>query len=166
MSMTSREAYAAMLKDVISPRLRAAGFKGSSGSYVWPSDTHWIQVGFQKMTGFDPVVRFTVNLTVISKPDWETIRHRYPGTGARPAPTASFSAEDSHWWDRLTGYVPEQDLREDGEWWRVSTETDIATLGDEVADLIATYGLPVLLHRAAHDAASSPGARAASSRVR
>jgi hypothetical protein len=118
--MTTREAYAAMLKDVISPRLRTAGFKGSSGSYVWPSETHWIQVGFQKMTGFDPVVRFTVNLTVISKPEWETLRHRYPGTGARPAPTHSFSTEDSHWWDRLTSYVPEHDFPEEDGWWRVN----------------------------------------------
>jgi hypothetical protein len=140
--VTGKEAYAAMLRDVISPRLRAVGFTGSSGSYVWPSETHWIQVGFQKSrSGTVDDVKFTVNLTVMSKVDWELVRGSYSGSGARPAPTANYA---EGWWDRLGKYTP----RHGDKWWKVNARTDVATLGKEVSDLVATYGLPVLLDHA------------------
>jgi hypothetical protein len=36
-----------MLRDFVSPAMRAEGFRGSSGNYELCSETHWALIGFQ-----------------------------------------------------------------------------------------------------------------------
>jgi Domain of unknown function (DUF4304) len=139
---SGKAVYAEMLKRVISPRLRALGFTGSAGSYRWPSETHWAQIGFQKSrSGTAEDVRFTCNVSVLEKREWDAMRRAYPGARGRPAPNTRYQAP--HWSERI-GFVAgaQKDL-----WWRVDRRTDIVSLGDDVVSLIERYGLPALRSR-------------------
>jgi hypothetical protein len=137
--MTGKTAYAAMLKTVISPGLRRLGFTGSGGRYVWPSETHWAQIGFQKtMFGTEAVVSFTFNISIVSKTDWETMKARWSNTAERPAPTVGYG--EPHDWRRIGQLIPPfNDL-----WWDVTATTDITDLGDNVVALVEEYALPAI----------------------
>jgi hypothetical protein len=138
-SPSPQAAYVAMMVTAFVPALRAAGLRGSNGRFELPSDRYWAQLGFQKSSSSGPdEVRFTVNLSVISRAEWDLQRADKPYLGMRPTPTAHYGpwAEQARI-GRLTPAGADK-------WWRIIRGVDIEPVqADTLADLI-TYAVPWL----------------------
>src|SRR4051794_41008620 len=86
-----RDVYAEMMKGTFAPALRAAGLRGSSGRFALPSDLNWAQLGFQKSAyNSGDEVRFTVNLSVISRGEWESQRATKTYLGKEPSANTKY----------------------------------------------------------------------------
>ena len=87
-SRSPQEVYAEWMKGTFGPALRGAGLRGSGGRFELPSDIFWAQLGFQKSAYSDgQEVRFTVNLSVIRRDEWEVQASSAPHLGQRPSPS-------------------------------------------------------------------------------
>ena len=61
--------------------------RGRAGSSVLPDDLDWSMLGFQTSTGStSDVAKFTINLMVVGKGDWERARETHPWYTLRPSP--------------------------------------------------------------------------------
>lgn len=133
-----------MLKETISPGLRSLGFTGSGGRYLLPSETHWARIGFQKSAyGPEQQVRFTFNISVVSKADWQRIRANYDKLAnlEKPSPTVGHGPRGTFHWERIGLLMPEQrDL-----WWNVDSTTDTHALGRVVISHVEAFALPAIL---------------------
>lgn len=135
--MTSaQDEFKRMLRGDIAPALRQLGMKGSGRNYVLPNPDHHLLVGFQgdRYNTADDV-RFTVNLAVISKHDWEQGWQPWWGK-----PSATMQGPVGTYL-RLGLFMPEQD----DVWWELSPGTDVAALAAEVVQAIQQFGIPGLL---------------------
>lgn len=131
--------YADFIKDIVSPRLRAAGLVGSGGRYSLKSETHWALIGFQKSWYSDKnEVRFTVNLLVVRRDEWTDLHERMPHLGATPSALISYGPPVRS--ARIGKLV---DDHED-KWWRVNSSQNMDLLAAEVLDNIVAAGLPWL----------------------
>jgi hypothetical protein len=138
-SVTAQESFRAMLKDHVSPALRAQGFQGSGGTYVRPSDSHWVLLGFQRSTSSDAsAVKFTVNCKVVRRDVWDEMRQQVSYLGDKPTPTMSAGPFE---WDRRLGELMPQG---DDTWWWLRPEDDTARLAAEVIAAIQAYALPAM----------------------
>src|SRR5215203_3046681 len=83
---TAQAVFKTMLRDQVAPRLRELGFEGSRQNFSLPSETHYALLAFQKSDFSDKsAVRFTVNLTVVGREDWEQgSRRAWPDQPLRP----------------------------------------------------------------------------------
>ncbi|KTR94208.1 hypothetical protein NS220_09985 [Microbacterium testaceum] len=139
----AQDLYAAMIKDTISPALRAEGLIGSGGRYSVRSDTHWALVGFQKSAYSDRrEIQFTVNLMVVRRDEWL----------AQAAEDSSFPVKPS----ASLGYgsvMPKRigSLVGDGadKWWRLFGGQDVDLLAADVLTDLRDAGLPWLRERVA-----------------
>lgn len=89
------------MRDNITPALRSFGATGSGHSFALPSERALMRIFFQRRTMTDGEVRFTVNLFVADKDDWEAFRAQHPEV---PRPTGSRSIRRRSRmvsWDRL-----------------------------------------------------------------
>lgn len=139
--MTAQEAYKAMIRDRLSPRLRALGFKGSGGSYEWPSQTHWIILGVQasQFSSADGV-KFTLNCQVVRRDVWEEARRERSFLGPRPKPNTI--AGNFVWHARIGSLMP----RGEDRWWWLRPSDDVETLTDEVVAAVQDSVVPAI-HR-------------------
>jgi hypothetical protein len=125
-----------MIRDVVSPAMRALGFKGSGGSYVLPAPGAWVIVGFQRSVhDRRDEVSFTVNLTVASKTAWEAGRAEQPYLPERPAPNMRYGP--ATWQRRLGSLMPAGADR----WWTITVETDVRGVGEDVVGALRDHGL-------------------------
>lgn len=86
-----QDVYADLMKTVFAPALRGAGLRGSNGRFELPSDLYWAQLGFQKSVySCADEVRFTVNISVISRAEWASQSAAKPYLGKRPRPSAHY----------------------------------------------------------------------------
>lgn len=138
---TAQVIYGELVKDTLSPALRALGFTGSGGTYALKSQTHWAQLGLQKSSYSDRAeVRFTANLSVVSKADWDAFRAKHPAMPAKPAASMGYGAPVDD--GRLGTIAGGED-----KWWIVKPTGDHeAVVADFVADLTC-HGLPWLQAR-------------------
>ena len=136
---TAQDTYAAMLKTLIAPGLRAVGFKGSGQNYRLPSDDYWAMLGFQKSTSSDAShVRFTGNVVVVSRSGWDAIRAESPHLPERPTATTYWGT--FVWQKRIGELLPGgEDL-----WWEVEAGSDAAELADAIVWAIRDYVLPAM----------------------
>ncbi len=127
------------MRDHIAPELRELGFKGSGGSFVLDDPEHWATIGFQRDRYSDRVeVRFTVNLQVVSRSDWQAARSQRGYLPERPAANTTYGR--LVWWQRLGELLPVgRDV-----WWKVGPGTDLPALASEVLAAIRDYGLPAM----------------------
>ena len=147
----ARGAYEAMIRDVISPAMRALGFKGSGGSYVLPVASAWVLVGFQRSVHDDrELVEFTVNLTVASKRAWEAVRLERPYLSERPAPNTRYGPPT---WQRRLGALMSAQT---DVWWRVTAVIDTSRVGDDVIVALRDFGLPKMMEEANRISADAP----------
>jgi hypothetical protein len=138
---TAQTIYAAMLRTVVAPRLRALGFKGSGSSYVLPDDDWWLIVAFQKNRYSGPEwVSFTVNLTVANKAAWAADREMELTLPIHPSGNTSylFGTEKLI---RLGNLMPP---RGEDRWWEVgpSNSSELAAL--QVGNAIERLAIPWL----------------------
>lgn len=136
------DSYARLIKSHVSPALREVGLTGSSGQYALTSATHWAMVGFQKSAHNSPTeARFTINLLAVPRPAWEAMRGRRPSLPARPLANGVYG-EPVH-------AVRIGHLIGDGHdtWWRITSQSDAATVVDDALATLVDVGLPWLRAR-------------------
>lgn len=173
MSETAQDAYKRLLRDLMAPGLRAQGLRASGQAFVLPHPTYWAQVGFQKsMSSRRDAVKFTVNLNVTSKEQWDADRREHSYLKDTPPPGMDRAAWDAR---RLEeSYYPARpsvNTREGGlsqrigqlipsvasdHWWILT----VSNAGEVVADALSAvidYGLPWLYHRIEVGTANSQG---------
>jgi hypothetical protein len=86
---TALDIFRLMMREEIAPGIRRMGFKGSGQSFILPSETHWVLLGFQKSTTSNAnAVRFTVNVTAASRRAWTQARSEHSYLGERRARTS------------------------------------------------------------------------------
>lgn len=142
-SRSPQEVYAEWMKATFGPALRGAGLRGSGGRFELPSDVFWAQLGFQKSAYSDgQEVRFTVNLSVIRRDEWEAQAASAPHLGQRPSPSTHYGA----WADqvRLGRLTPEGE----DKWWRIVRGVESSEVRDDAVHDLLTYGVPWLRGRA------------------
>ena len=137
-----------MLRDELAPRLRQLGFKGSGQAFSLPDVERWITIGFQKSAWSDAdSVRFTVNVTVANKAEWERMRQERTHLPAKPAPNRFYG---SFVWQKRIGH-----LLPGGEdqWWEVASDSSEAPkVAAAVAAAIRDHVLPAIHAHLAGDA--------------
>jgi hypothetical protein len=140
--MTSQQMYAVLMKTVFAPALRDVGLHGSGGRFELPSETQYAQLGFQKSAYSDrDEVRFTVNLSIISRDEWDAQVAVKPYLGRLPSPNTTYGT----WADQERIGK----LRPDGndKWWRIMRGTDAGAARDDALFDLLTYGVPWLKAR-------------------
>jgi uncharacterized protein DUF4304 len=112
------------------------GLTGSSGNFVLPDPDHYLLVSFQRSRSNTAVaVRFTVNLTVMSRKAWE---QRWQPWWGKPSATAQGPLGT---YMRLGELMPQHD----DVWWELASGTDTAALAAEVVQAVVQFGLPGLV---------------------
>jgi hypothetical protein len=144
----AQEAYAAMHRNEVAPRLRELGFKGSAGMYVLPDDEWWRVVAFKKdRYSTRDWVRFTVNLALTAKDEWAEQGTRRD----RPRRHPSGAIELVGYHSRIGNQMPP---RGEDRWWEIGVDrlvkaaappTSPDLVGREVVAAITGFGVPWLL---------------------
>ena len=107
---TALDIFRLMMREEIAPGIRRMGFKGSGQSFILPSETHWVLLGFQKSTTSNAnAVRFTVNVTAASRRAWTQARSEHSYLGG--APSANISYGDFAWERRIGQLIPTDGTR-------------------------------------------------------
>jgi hypothetical protein len=136
---TAQDTYREMMKAQVAPALRALGFKGSGQKYELSSPDHWAMLGFQKSAWSDAsALRFTVNVLVVSRADWETARTQRSYVPARPIANRLWG--DFVWQRRIGTLLPgHEDF-----WWEFDANSKTADLAAEVVSAIEEFALPAI----------------------
>lgn len=141
-----QQVYDQLMKYSFAPALREAGMKGTGGRFELPSDTHWLLLGFQKSTFSDSdAVKFTVNLSAISRQTWTEHAATSPHLGEQPKPSTFYGS----WAEqiRIGKLTPTgEDL-----WWTLARGEDPSTLVDNVVPVLLEVAVPWLTARATSD---------------
>lgn len=146
----AQEAFRAMLRDQVAPRLRSLGFKGSGQTFRLPSETHWALLGFQKSAWSDADrVSFYVNLTAVGRDDWAKGREAWPSLpdhpganwGLPPMIEAAFAGK--YWHSRLGPLIPGGLDRA----WVVSAGEDTHEVARAVVAHIEEFAVPAMRDR-------------------
>jgi hypothetical protein len=141
--MTAQEAFASMMRDRVVPALLKLGVRGSGQSFSIPSETHWALIGFQKSASSNAQnVRFTVNLTVVSREEWAEVFAKHPSFGAKPKPNVRGLGG---WNERIGALLPEGADR----WWQVEPDRPTEQVSVEVVAAISDLALPEMQRRMA-----------------
>jgi hypothetical protein len=127
------------LKERIAPSLRAEGFKGSGQKFQLPVPGWWALLEFQRARfGTVDDVLVTVNVLACSHETWEQARREQPAIGDRPIGYAMYP--DRVWCSRIGSLMPAGT----DHWWRVTPDTDLDGLADEMLDAITRYAIPAI----------------------
>jgi len=137
--MTAQQMYTDLMKRSFGPALRALGLKGSSGRFELPSERYWSLLGFQKSAFSDSdSLKFTVNLSVISRDAWAEQASSDPQLGKKPAPSVFYGS----WAEqvRIGRLTPsKEDL-----WWWLRRGEDPRLVADEVVTTLVDIAVPWL----------------------
>jgi hypothetical protein len=133
--MRAQEAFKMMMREQVAPALRQLGFKGSGQAFTLPSDEYWALAGFQKSVSSNAQhVRFTVNLTVVSRQEWAEIFAKHPTFGAKP----KANVHGGGWHARIGQLLADSS----DHWWWVEPDRPTEAVGREAIAAIRDYGLP------------------------
>ena len=136
-----QETFKNFLREMIAPRLRQAGLKGSGQNYSLKSGSHWALISFQKSAYSDSEnLKFTINIFVVAKEEWESARNEYSYFPAKP--TASV-----HWsigWHQRIGYL--LPINSD-YWWTLDENTNLNQLSQQIIDVICNRAIPIMLDK-------------------
>jgi hypothetical protein len=138
-SPSPQDVYAAFMKTAFAPALRDAGLRGSNGRFELPSETYWAQLGFQKSAYSDGhELRFTVNLSVIRREEWDAQAATKSYLGKRPTPSTLYG----NWADQVRIGM----LTPGGgdHWWRIVRGMDAEAVRDDALSELLSYGVPWL----------------------
>jgi hypothetical protein len=143
---TALDIFRLMMRDEIAPELRRMGFKGSGQSFILPSETHWVLLGFQKSrVSYAEFVLFTVNVTAVSKRAWVEARSERSYLSERPSPNSNYGPWA--WQQRIGHLLPD---RQD-KWWTIDTRASAESVRIEVLDAIRTYALTAIEQQMAQE---------------
>jgi hypothetical protein len=137
---TTQQMYDDLMRDSFAPALRAAGLKGSGGRFELPSEKYWSQLGFQKSAYSDSdALKFTVNLSVISREVWAEQVLEEPYLGKKPKPSTFYGS----WAEqiRIGRLTPSgEDL-----WWSLNRGDDPSQLAEQVLSTLLDLAVPWLV---------------------
>ncbi len=139
MTETVQDVFKELLRDRIAPALRDLGFKGSGQKFSLPTEGFWASLAFQKSQWSDAAsLEFTINLTVVGKTVWETLREERSYLPASPSGNTRFG--QGVWQSRIGKLMPGGlDY-----WWKLELSTDPETLAAEVLASISGFALPAM----------------------
>jgi hypothetical protein len=101
------------------------------------SETHWPLLGFPKSAYSDrSEVRFTVNLLVVRRDEWEELVARAPHYGPNPTPTITYPAPVRH---ARVGQLAEDPA---DKWWRIYPRQDLDLLMSDLQGDLLGSALP------------------------
>ena len=140
MAENAQAAYADVVAHRITPRLRAAGFRGTAGNWTLKaSNGDMAIVNLQKSRwNTADEVGFTVNLAIVPAPWFEWMQKQN-----RLSPTAKPREYHGLWRDRLR---PADGQSRDGQFWVVRDERSATACAENVMTQLETAGIPRLLH--------------------
>jgi len=134
----------ATLRDRIGPELRASGLRGSGQNWSLPHTAKdYALLSFQRSTYSDATeARFTVNLRVTRRLEWEAAVARSPWLGTRPKATS----HGGPGWQERIGSLLDPGI---DRWWVLRTPDDVPGVVDDVLHLVHAVALPHLTTRLA-----------------
>ena len=140
--MSAQETLARMLREEVAPELRRWGMRGSGRNFELPDPRAFLLVGIQSSTSSTAdEVRFTVNLAVIDRAQWDA--ERAPWWPERPTATSGLGIR----WSRRLPFLLAEYARD--HWWTVRANEDTAAIAGEVLAALRDHGLPEVRRRAA-----------------
>lgn len=135
--VTAQSLYDALVKEHLSPGLRALGFKGSSGRYALAGVPPFALLGLQKSSYSDAAeVQFTANLMVVSEDAWQASRSQRPHYPKRPSPGTLYG--DSVPQARIGSLTPSGE----DKWWRVTSPELLSEVARDFLNDVEAYGVP------------------------
>jgi hypothetical protein len=139
---TAQAALKRMVRDELGPRLRALGFKGSSGVYLLSDPDNFAQLGVQGWRyNSASEARFTVNVSVISRSAWQMYRENNPWVREdKPSANAHYGP-DGPWVERL-GWLIDGGIGD--KWWSVFNSQPVAPIAEEVARAVERWAIPAI----------------------
>lgn len=132
------------LRDDIAPVLREMGFKGSGRRYTLPHSDRYAVVAFQtQRTKLTDRVKFTVNVTVVPKADWEAARAADPSLPEVPSAVVSHGPGSGVWHRRVGALVDGHE-----RWWTMHESGSKRELvAREVLSSISGVVIPAMVER-------------------
>ena len=132
----------AMIRDQVGPRLRELGLKGGGRNWEYPSDSHWVLLGFQgSQYNSSKTGRYTINLTVCSRHTWSEACAQRSYLPSKPKANVGYGT--FCWRRRIGQLMPEpQD-----KWWEISADGSSHEVASEMLDAIEHLGLPSCLEQ-------------------
>lgn len=137
--MTAQDAFKRMMSDSVIPLLRSHRYRGSGQRFWLPSESHHAGLGVQKRLGSTrQAVRFTANLVVVGRGEWEDFLIEHPYHPERPSPNTF--APPPAIWKRLGEVMP------DGRdtWWTISEGDGEDQSASEFTEAIAAFAIPFI----------------------
>ena len=137
---TAQGLFKVAVKEHLGPGLRDLGFKGSGQAFTMPSETHFVMLGLQKSTSSSAdLVRFTINVSVISRQIWAQVREERSHLPATPSPNTFYG--DFAWQERIGTLLDGTD-----RWWTIRTEKDARSVAEAVLDAVRRAAVPAIEH--------------------
>ncbi|HRW19722.1 MAG TPA: DUF4304 domain-containing protein [Dermatophilaceae bacterium] len=142
----AQETFAEFLRDDIAPILREMGFRGSGRRYTLPHSDRYAVVAFQtQRTKLADRVKFTVNVSVVGKRQWEAARASDPSLPEIPSAVLRYGPESGVWHRRLGSLVDGHE-----RWWTLhESGTKRALVAHDVLATISGVIVPALVERLA-----------------
>lgn len=135
---TVQDKFKNLLKNAVAPALREKGLKGSGQAYSIKSDDYWALIGIQKsMYSDSESLKFTINLYVVSKKQWEAGREKYSYFPQKPSANTKWQIG---WSERIGNLMPS---RLD-HWWEFHSHTSESELAQQVVEAISKYAVPAI----------------------
>lgn len=133
-----------MVRTRLAPGLRGYGFIGSGQTFRASLDGYYAQVTLQQATVESKrYVRFTADLSIMQRNEWDEQLRVRPYYGSRQHPTAA------GWTARIgelmsVGGFPIGDL-----WWELDAGRPFDSLAEEVVSAVREFGLPAMVEQIA-----------------
>jgi len=135
---TVQSKFKELLKNSVAPALRENGLKGSGQAYSIKSDEYWALIGLQKSMYSDSQgLKFTINVYVVSKKQWEEGRNKYSYFPQKPSANTMWQVG---WSERIGTLMPS---RLD-HWWEYNNQTNDGELAQQVVEAILEYAVPAM----------------------
>ena len=170
---TAQQAFQRHLRDVVAPQLREHGLRGSDRNYVLPDPAWWALIGVQKSSYSTALaIKFTVNLSVVNKRDWDDARREHSHLKDTPPPGVDRATWDAR---RLeASYYPARPSANTfggtfstrlghlipgvagDHWWTLTTDDAEEVLSDATRAIVS-WGLPWLRQTIIHASHRSAG---------
>jgi hypothetical protein len=136
-----QDKFKEFLKSSVAPALRENGLKGSGQAYSIKSNDYWALIGLQKSMYSDSQgLKFTINIYVVSKQQWEEARERYSYFPKKPSANTKWQVG---WSERIGTLMPAKL----DHWWEFNNQTNERELAQQVVEAVLNHAVPAMHSR-------------------
>jgi hypothetical protein len=133
-----------MVRSRLAPGLRGYGFIGSGHTFRSSIDGYYAQVTLQQVAAASTsYVRFTADLSVVRRNEWDEQLRVRPYYGSRPQPSAP------GWSARIGELISVGGFPIGEMWWELDAGRPFESLADEVVSAVRWYALPAMMEQIA-----------------